>query len=146
MIRLHLPDLTRRIVTWRRRRRRREWQHVAPFLECLSAADLVVATGGGFVTDAFWWQAERVLTTLSLASIMGKPTAMLGQGLGPISSPRLRALAARTLRRIDLLTLREGAASLPVLDEVSVDRAKAIVTGDDAIEVAYGRHAERLGA
>src|SRR5439155_8100354 len=40
MIRLHLPDLTRRIVTWRRRRRRREWQHVAPFLECLSAADL----------------------------------------------------------------------------------------------------------
>ena len=75
-------------------------------IQAVRAADLVVASGGGYVTDTWWWHAAGVLSLLSLAQRLGKPTAMFGQGIGPISQ---RACARSPCRpaQADLLGLRE---------------------------------------
>ena len=66
-------------------------------IQAVREADLVVASGGGYVTDtvvvARGWRAEPAV---ALAQRLGKPTAMFGQGIGPMQ----RACAARTARGV----------------------------------------------
>src|SRR5688572_29400782 len=107
-MRVWAPDFCGRVAGARLRRRKLDEGDVRGFVESLRAADLVVTSGGGYITDAFPWLAERVLRTLLLAQDLGKRTAMLGQGLGPITDAKLRTLATTALSRLDLLTLREG--------------------------------------
>ena len=57
------------------------------FLDAIDRADLVVVNGAGIITDAFRDNALGILTTLDLATRRGIPTALLGQGLGPIARP-----------------------------------------------------------
>lgn len=59
------------------------------WLDALAGADLVVASGGGFITDVFQQYALSVLRLLHDATRAGKPTAMLSQGIGPIWSREL---------------------------------------------------------
>ena len=59
-------------------------------IDNLSSADLVMATGGGFINDEFPDMVDGVCGILRLAQRMGKPTAMFGQGLGPLKTPGLR--------------------------------------------------------
>jgi colanic acid/amylovoran biosynthesis protein len=131
------PMFSATVTRARLRRRRMDDGNIIGFIERMHEADLVVTSGGGYVTDSFPWLAERVLRTIILAQDLGKRTAMLGQGLGPIESPRLRKLAARAFSRLDLLTLREADANLPLLRGLGVSTDRVVVTGDDAIESAY---------
>jgi polysaccharide pyruvyl transferase WcaK-like protein len=78
-----------------------------------------------------------VLATLELAQAAGLPTAMLGQGIGPLVGPRLRAQASAILPRVNLIALRDGAGGVPLLRELGVAAERIVVTGDDAIELAY---------
>jgi polysaccharide pyruvyl transferase WcaK-like protein len=65
---------------------RRPWQWRASSVsQAVRAADVVVAAGGGYLNDSFRWHATGVLGVLSLAQRLGKPTAMFGQGIGPLS-------------------------------------------------------------
>ena len=145
LLRRSAPAFSATVARARLRRRQMDDGDVRGFVERLRATDLVVTSGGGYITDAFPWLAERVLRTLALAQDLGKRTAMLGQGLGPIDDPKLRALAARALGRLDLLTLREGDANLPLLQSLGVPTDRAVVTGDDAIEAAYPKSEQPLG-
>jgi polysaccharide pyruvyl transferase WcaK-like protein len=115
------------------------------FLTMVRAADLVVASGGGYITDAFKKHSIQVLTRLEAAIQLGKPTALFGQGLGPIHDPDLLARAAAVLPSVDLITLREKRAGLPLLESLGVAPVRFITTGDDAIELAYEARAMRLG-
>jgi colanic acid/amylovoran biosynthesis protein len=102
----------------------------------LVRSDMVVAAGGGYLADPFWWHGAGVLSLLDAAQRLGKPTAMFGQGLGPLASPMLRKQARRVLTRLDIIGLREGTLGPTILDEFGVDRDRVVVTGDDAIELA----------
>ncbi len=111
----------------------------SPSLSVLSAirqADAVVAAGGGYLTDAWWWHAAGVLSVLRAAQRLGRPTAMFGQGLGPLTNPAIRRQASAALPRLRVLGLREGVTGLPLANALHMPADRVIVTGDDALELA----------
>lgn len=117
----------------------------ARYLAELDAADLVVATGGGFVTDAFPHHCRAVLMTLLLAAGRGKPVAMTGQGLGPLTSRPLTRLARAVFPRLAVVGLREGVASPALATALGAPADRVVVTGDDAVEFAYSLRPDALG-
>jgi colanic acid/amylovoran biosynthesis protein len=104
-------------------------------IRAVHAADLVVASGGGYVTDTWWWHAAGVLSLLSLAQRLGKPTAMFGQGIGPISQRLLRAQARAVLPRLAILGLREDQIGRDLALSLGARPGAVTVTGDDALEL-----------
>lgn len=114
-------------------------------VRAVEAADLVVASGGGYVTDLFQDKAARTLEILNLATWLDKPTVMLGQGLGPLQKPELWTKAKLVLPRVDLISIRENRAGMPLLDSLGVSRTRVTTTGDDAIELAYQSRSTECG-
>ena len=131
-------------------------------IQAVRAADLVVASGGGYVTDTWWWHGAGVLSLLRLAQRLGKPTAMFGQGVGPISergragSRALCRQARAVLPRLAVLGLREDRIGKDLAISLGVPSSAVAVTGDDALELiaagsavdgsAHGGSAQRGGA
>ena len=115
------------------------------FAREIERADLVVATGGGFLTDAFETEAIETLQTLTLGLRFGKPTVLLGQGIGPVANPSLMSQMAAVLPRLDLITLRERRAAEPILRELGVPSDRVVCTGDDAVELAHALRPNQLG-
>ena len=131
-------------------------------IQAVRAADLVVASGGGYVTDTWWWHGAGVLSLLRLAQRLGKPTAMFGQGVGPISgrgrggSRALCRQARAVLPRLAVLGLREDQIGKNLAISLGVPSGAVAVTGDDALELipegsavegsAHGGSAPRGGA
>jgi polysaccharide pyruvyl transferase WcaK-like protein len=129
------------------------WDSISPYLSgCISrmrlpgsephsavpavrSADIVVAAGGGYLTDAFWLHATGILGLLSLAQRLGKPTAMFGQGIGPISQRALRIQARTVLPRLNVLGLREGNVGPDLALSFGVRPATLKVSGDEALEL-----------
>ena len=104
-------------------------------IQAVLAADLVVASGGGYLTDTWWWHAAGVLSLLSLAQRLGKPTAMFGQGVGPIGQPALRAQARAVLPGLARLGLRESVTGRDLAVSLGARPGALAVTGDDALEL-----------
>lgn len=116
------------------------------FVEAVGAADLVMASGGGFITDAFEDHAGDILDIIGLGVKQGKATALLGQGIGPVSSTMLFGKAAAVLPSIDLISLRESKNGLRVLSKCNVAPEHIMTTGDDAIESAWEARSELPGS
>jgi len=135
----------RPVVIARKKRRGVDVGPIHDYMDALAAADLVVCTGGGFLTDVFTYPASVFLDTLRIAHEMKKPTALLGQGIGPIATPRLRAILERALPAIDLITLREKRGGLEILRSLNYPEGNIVVTGDDAIELGYRERPEQIG-
>lgn len=108
-------------------------------------SSLVLALGGGYLTDQDFAQSTRVLSLLEHAHDVGRPTAMLGQGLGPIDDGALLARASGVLPSVDFIALREGRRGPDLLERMGVDPARVAVTGDDAIELANSLRQPALG-
>jgi polysaccharide pyruvyl transferase WcaK-like protein len=104
-------------------------------VQAVEAADIVVAAGGGYITDAFWLHATGVLGVLSLAQRLGKPTAMFGQGIGPINLRGLRIQARTVLPKLAALTLREEKAGPELALSLGVAPDVVSTTGDEALEL-----------
>lgn len=138
----------RAAAAWAGRRYARRGVDVRPMGEYLAAVEgaaAVVATGGGFLTDVFGRHARNVLEQVGWAARAGKPTALFGQAIGPVTSSGLRRALREVLPRVDLIALREGRAGVPLLRSLGVDPGKVVVTGDDAIEPAYRLRPDRPG-
>jgi polysaccharide pyruvyl transferase WcaK-like protein len=121
-----------------------------------------VASGGGYLTDTWWWHGAGVLSLLRLAQRLGKPTAMFGQGVGPISergrggSRALCRQARAVLPRLAVLGLREDRIGKDLAISLGIPAGAVAVTGDDALELipeggaadgsAHGGSAQRGGA
>ncbi|MBF6327887.1 polysaccharide pyruvyl transferase family protein [Nocardia transvalensis] len=130
----------------RRRGRDAEYDLPEPPLpEAVADATLVLAQGGGYLTDVDRYQAHRVLNLLEHARSLGIPTAMIGQGVGPIEDPRLLERAAQVLPRVGFIALREGRRGPRLLTGLGVPADRIMVTGDDAVELAYRLRRETLG-
>jgi polysaccharide pyruvyl transferase WcaK-like protein len=110
-------------------------------------ASLVLAIGGGYMNDVDPWQFHRTLDLLHNGIERGIPTAMVGQGFGPLTEPSLVARAAKVLPAVDLIALREDRVGPELLAGLGVPADRVLVTGDDAIELAYavGRDAPGAG-
>jgi colanic acid/amylovoran biosynthesis protein len=143
---LHAPGLAR----MGKRRHIRFLPDVArrfdDFYEAVCGADAVVCSGGGFFNDWHADHADKVLHTLALAQARHIPTAMFGAGLGPLGQGPVRDLARPVLGRLVMLSLREGQAGPRELAAWGVPLRRILVTGDDAVELAYGRRNDRPGS
>ncbi|MFX0577494.1 polysaccharide pyruvyl transferase family protein [Nocardia nepalensis] len=109
-------------------------------------ASLVLANGGGYLTDVDRYQAHRTLNLLEQASALGIPTALLGQGIGPLHDPYLLQRAAEVLPKVDFVALREGRRGPDLLGKCGVAADRVLVTGDDSVEFAYRTRDARIGA
>jgi polysaccharide pyruvyl transferase WcaK-like protein len=139
------PGLMAQLASRRGARRARRHEDAAAFLRALGDSDLAVCTGGGYITDAFKGAATGVLSTLAAALRLRKPVALLGQGLGPVLDPDLLEIMQAVLPQACLITLREGPAGLPLVSRLGVSRERVLVTGDDAVELAYAHRAATPG-
>jgi colanic acid/amylovoran biosynthesis protein len=115
------------------------------FIDTVSRADLVIATGMGGITDAFAYAAHELLDTFGLARHFGARTAMMGQGIGPLDEAGLRREARAVLPGVDFIALRESLVGPRLLRALGVQSDRMMITGDDAVEPAYDRRPERLG-
>ncbi len=104
-----------------------------------------MATGSGGLNDEFAYHAVMVLLMLHLARSMQKPVAMFGQGLGPAESPHLRNVLQQVMPQVNFLALREGRHGLSLAQSLGVHPENVVVTGDDAIEIAYRARPDKLG-
>jgi polysaccharide pyruvyl transferase WcaK-like protein len=143
---VNLPGCTRALYAVKRRVRRSvQADKVSNFFEYFLGADLVVASGGGYVNDHFGNLARGVVRTLFLAGRMGKKTLFLGQGFSRIEDPALLAQLRDALAGSELIGLREDRVGPALLDRLGIDWGRAVVTGDDAVELAYDRRAAQPG-
>jgi len=115
------------------------------YINEVEQADIVIAVGGGYITDSFEGHACNLLQTLALAQAHGKPTAMFGQGLGPVKSKRLLDWTKKVLPNLAFLSLRENLYSKPFALSVGVSLNKIDVTGDDAITLVHSKTPSSLG-
>ncbi len=144
-LRRHLPGLAMRLSQVAVMVKRRDPRTVRRYLAAVRDADLVLVSGSGSLNDTFRQHAAVLLDTLDLAIGAGAVTALVGQGIGPMSDRRLRRHAASVLPRVDVISVREGVASLPLLRELGVPEDRIAVTGDDAIALAYPARPGNLG-
>jgi polysaccharide pyruvyl transferase WcaK-like protein len=114
-------------------------------IKAVESASLVLALGGGYIADVDPDQAHRTFDLLERATELGIPTAMVGQGLGPLDDPWLLRRAHAILPKIDLIALRERRFGPSLLERLGARHDRVVVTGDDAIELAFGVKPAVLG-
>jgi polysaccharide pyruvyl transferase WcaK-like protein len=112
--------------------------------QAMNDADLVVATGGGYMVDSDSRAAFQVLARLERAIELKKPTVMVGQGMA-IQQPELYRRAKEVLPRVDLIFVRESRIAPPLLSSLGVPMERVVMTGDDAVELAYAARRPDLG-
>ena len=144
-LRNQYPRMMKKWIQKRFKKRNIATESIDHLHTLVCSCDLVIVTGGGFITDAFEAHATSVLYLLSLAQGYNKPTFMFGQGIGPLQSPWLRGLCRQILPRLNLLALRECRASYQLMESLDIQDCHATVTGDDAIEMAYREKPAHLG-
>ena len=115
------------------------------FVDDVDASDLVVVTGGGFLTDAFIGHANDVLTTMELAQRMGKPTLIFGQGVGPLTCQKTLKRAGKILAKAPVIGIREERTGRNILNQCGVRNDRIVCSGDDAIQLAYDLRPETPG-
>lgn len=138
-VRRRWPSVASSTIRLRRRLRRLRNADLTEFLDWLYSADLVVASGAGLLADPYAPRARSVLELLEIAIGRGAPTAMFGQGVGPLTDERIRAVARRVLPKVQLIGLREERSGRPELRALGVENRRLVATGDDAIELALKR-------
>ena len=144
-VRHRWPALNRRLVRAGLKRSGAAAADAIAFMESVAAADLIVVTGGGGMTDVFKGWALGVLETLSMAVCRNAQTAMFSQGFGPIRDPLLTEAATRVLPSVGLIAIREERTGRQLLRCLNVVPDRVVTTGDDAIELAYESRTAGVG-
>ena len=111
-----------------------------------SIYNLYVATGGGYLCDFDKRFLYPLFDRIERAVSQGVPVVMVGQGVGAIRDPELRRRAREVLPSVDLILIRERELGMNLLESLGVPAGKVVVTGDDAIELAYEYRASELGS
>jgi len=113
--------------------------------EAISQFDLFVASGGGYMTDTDKPMLWSVFDRLEAAITCGIPTAMVGQGIGPIKDSQLLARARAILPSVGCILYRNRRNGLPLLESLGVLPERIALTGDDAIEITFNERMNHLG-
>jgi polysaccharide pyruvyl transferase WcaK-like protein len=115
------------------------------FFAAMTSADLLVVSGAGAITDAFAPLALTILDLVDFAVARGTPTAILGQGVGPISDKTLYDRAGDVLPKVRVIGIRERLHGQPLLRSLGVSDDRMFDTGDDAVELAVERASRTPG-
>lgn len=142
---LRLPRVIDLAVRIKAKLLHREFTSPECFRQRLKSADCLVVSGMGVLNDAFADSAVPLLDELEAALEAGIPVIAFGQGVGPISDTLLMERARAVLPRLAFISLRESCTGLPLLEALGVSRDKVVVTGDDAIEMAFRYKPSSLG-
>lgn len=145
-LRLRWPSAFRGLLHAKMRLRGISREPLDRFVDALCGADVVVIGGQASLNDTFAARAGTVLSTLEAAMALGKATALVGQAIGPMRDPALRARARTILPRVDVICLREERTGRPLLAEFGVEPGRIEITGDDALELSYGPAAGPAGS
>jgi colanic acid/amylovoran biosynthesis protein len=86
-----------------------------------------------------------MLATLEMANQQGIPTAMLCQGLGPVSDPELLAAMKKVLQKARVISLRESVHGQQVLNAIDYPPDRVMLAGDDGVQLAFENRASTLG-
>lgn len=131
-----VPRAMCRLIAHRLRNRSIDPTDMYSFIDSVLSADALIVTGGGFINDSFSTHARNVLELCELFQALDKPVALFGQGLGPLTNPRLRKLLRKVVARCAVIGLREGVVGPQLLRGLSCENEKVVITGDDAIQLA----------
>jgi polysaccharide pyruvyl transferase WcaK-like protein len=115
------------------------------YVELIVGTDLFIVTGAQHMSDAVRDNALEALDRLETAIQNDIPTAMVGQGIGPIKNADLINRARSVLPRVDMIFVRDNTSSPQLLTSLNVNPSRVCMTGDDAIEMAYQARTESLG-
>lgn len=102
-------------------------------IRALRDADLVISCAGGFLLDV---NASILgnLMQMRIAKRFGRPLILAPQTIGPIRSPRLRALTAHTLAKADLICAREQYTYDFLVGDLGLPAERVLRTTDIAFE------------
>jgi polysaccharide pyruvyl transferase WcaK-like protein len=116
------------------------------FLAALKKCDLLVVCGsGGFADSCREWNLS-ILDTIEVALRREIPVVMFGQGMGPLNDKAVLHRAKDVLPGVSLITLRGSRGGLSLLESLGVPSDDILTTGDEAVELAYQEHANKLGS
>jgi colanic acid/amylovoran biosynthesis protein len=139
------PEIARRVRDLRYgRHSTHNGQLVEEFLTVARKASMFVVAGMGGLTSAFHDYTVMMLDTLALLQALKVPTVLFGQGIGPFDDD-LREKAGDVLRKVDYIALREGRHGPALLRAWGVPDERWSVTGDDAVELAFGHRRQPMG-
>ena len=113
--------------------------------DAISQFDLFIASGGGYMTDTDKPMLWRVFDWLEAAIARGIPTAMVGQGIGPIKDQQLLTRARRILPSVGFILYRNRRYGMPLLESLGVLPERMVHTGDDALEMTFNERLDSLG-
>ncbi|WP_256686324.1 polysaccharide pyruvyl transferase family protein [Halococcus qingdaonensis] len=104
-----------------------DWLELQPYHD----ADLVISTGGMFLTGNYFPDKYAVLWELLFAKALGKTVALYAQTIGPFENETVRSRACWVLNRVDLITTRD-AESKSLLEDIGVTETPIEFTADAA--------------
>ena len=111
------------------------WNPIRVIWELL-ACPLFISGGGSLIQDITSARsANYYLTVIRIATALSRKTMIYGQGIGPLSNPKVRERTMKTLERCDAITLRDG-DSAALLREIGVKRGIE-VTCDPVLALSY---------
>jgi polysaccharide pyruvyl transferase CsaB len=104
--------------------------HARPLFDALRQADALVVGGGSLIHDNSGLRSLLpVIDDIFLAKRFGRQVWLYAVGIGPLRGPLARRLAARALRRCDVITVRDS-DSVALLEELGVKRQRVFLVQD----------------
>jgi polysaccharide pyruvyl transferase WcaK-like protein/SAM-dependent methyltransferase len=98
----------------------------------LAAATGLVVSGGGNLHDTWPEHVYERVALLRIAQALGRPSVLLGQGIGPELGEAHRELLAGSLPHARLVSVRDP-HSLALAASLGVDRDRLLLQRDDAL-------------
>lgn len=139
------PIAVSSLLATKRRLKGMDTQGLSGFVKALVHSDLVVASGMGMVNDEFCNRSLQMLATLQMANERGIPTAMLCQGIGPVSDLGLLSAMRKVLPKVNVISLREGVHGPQVLKAIDFPSDRVVIAGDDGLQLAFEHRVSAFG-
>lgn len=109
---------------------------ITQVLREMRKADLVISGGGSLLQDVTSARSSYYyLGILRLAQILKRKTTVYAQGIGPLNSERIRSAVARTLNKVDAISVRDE-DSKTLLESIGVNRIPVHLSADPAFLVS----------
>ncbi|OEU67538.1 MAG: hypothetical protein BBJ57_10865 [Desulfobacterales bacterium PC51MH44] len=105
----------------------------ARLLDILYNSDVLFLSGGGYLTGMTWTRLWDNMLLIQLAHYFGATVLLSGQTIGVFNSRINRFLARWSLKKVELIYLRDPTDSSKALSSIGVDKKKIECTFDDAL-------------
>ena len=111
------------------------WLNYWQIAKVIRKSDLVISGGGSLLQDVTSVRSiYYYMSILFLAKMLGKPTMLYAQGIGPICGSFARKAMRWLGNKIDLITVRDE-GSLEELDNLGVKKTPIRVTADPVLGI-----------